>query len=172
MLLADSAIQNLDFDRYFPRLIAYAQEMLLSIRELITWTGVGPFEVAVHCLSLSLFSILAVLRIEDVITSTWHSVFIPLYVATAINFYYDVILFIRMTDLALNSHSRKMKRFVVFLVLANLLGLSLLIFMEQSIAEYLDIGGGYHAVLVTAVTLFLGYFFVRLFFVYRSLKED
>ena len=146
----------------------YAEDMLLSVRELITWTGLGPFELSVHCFALSLFSILTILKLDDVITSTWHSVFIPLYVATTINLYYDVILFIRLTNLVLNSHSRKLKRFAILFVLSNLFVLGLLLFMEHSTAEYLDIGTEYRVALVLSVSLFMGYFLIRIFFVYRS----
>ena len=54
------------------------------------------FEIWIHLVSIFIFSILAVLKHEEVLTSaSWWSVFTPLFVADGLNAYFCMIVFIR-----------------------------------------------------------------------------
>ena len=150
--------------------------MLLSFRELIVWIGVGPFEVALHSLGLLVFTLLLAIRVEGHLpTATWHSVFIPLYVTLALHAYFSLVLFVRMMAFVvkkISGKSRKCRRLSVplYIVVCNTVGLGLTLFVEYSIASYLDeqnLGPN----LIIASTLFLVYLLARFILVYRTLKE-
>lgn len=148
--------------------------MILSIRELITWTGLGPFEASLHCFALCLVSILSTLRLTDNLHTSWHVVFVPLYVALALTVHFNVVLFIRMIwYIKKESWRRREKRLTAVIVVFNAVGLVLLFLLEYIIAEYLerssDSTSKHDSGLITMVTLFLGYFFARMFVVHRSL---
>ena len=151
--------------------------MLLSHRELITWTGLSPFEASLHCFALSFLSILSTLRLTNTVDVSWHTIFIPLYVAVGLTVHYNVILFIRLVWYVRKRTWRKReKRLTVFLIISNAVGIVLLFFLEYSMAEYLERRQSnsdttdYGNILATTVTLFLGYLFARMFVVHRSLS--
>ena len=149
--------------------------MLLSQRELITWTGLGLFEASLHCFALCLLSILSTLRLTNTLDISWHAVFIPLYIAVALTVHYNIVLFIRLVWYIMKkSREKKDKRLTVSLIIFNLVGVVLLFFLEYSMAEYLernvsDSDEDYGSTLATTLTLFLGYLFARIFLVHRSL---
>lgn len=151
--------------------------MLLSVPELITWTGLGPFEVSLHCFALSVVSILSTLRLTDILSASWHVVFVPLYVAVALTVHFNVVLFIRMSwYVKRKSWRKKEKRLTVTMIIFNTIGIVLLLLLEYSTAEYLerrltDSNSDYNSGLITMVTLFLAYFLARLFLVHRSLAR-
>lgn len=152
--------------------------MLLSQRELITWTGLSLFEASLHCFALCFLSILSTLRLTNTLAISWHTTFIPLYVAVGLTVHYNVILFIRLVwYVKKKSWKKKDKRLTVALIVFNSVGIVLLFFLEYSMAEYLERSGldssssdkGYGSALTTTLTLFLGYLFARVFLVHRSL---
>lgn len=151
--------------------------MLLSQRELITWTGLGLFEASLHCFALCLLSILSTLRLTNTLAVSWHAVFIPLYVAVGLTVHYNVVLFIRLVwYVRKKSWKKKDKRLTVSLIISNTVGIVLLFSLEYSLAEYLERSVSnsdedYGSTLATTLTLFLGYLFARIFLVHRSLHR-
>lgn len=145
--------------------------MLLSLREFTVWTGAGPFEASLHCLGLLLSTVLTVLRVEGRISTSWHVVMTPLYVALGTTVYLHVILYLRM---ALSVWKRSKRRLWVAMTMLGLPGPGVLLFAEYSLADFLDHGGSSSdsSMLVTSVSLLLGYLFVRAGFAYRALKVD
>jgi Trk-type K+ transport system membrane component len=151
--------------------------MLLSQRELITWTGLGLFEASLHCFALCFLSILSTLRLTNTLAISWHTTFVPLYVAVGLTVHYNVILFIRLVwYVKKKSWKKKDKRLTFFLIVLNSVGIVLLFFLEYSMAEYLERSGldsspdeRYGSALATTLTLFLGYLLARVFLVHRSL---
>ena len=148
--------------------------MLLSVRELITWTGLGPFEASLHCFALCLVSILSTLRLTDNLHASWHAIFVPLYVALSLTIHFNVVLFIRMVwYVKKESWRRKEKRLTAAIIFFNAFGLLSLFLLEYSIAEYLerssDPASNYNSGLIITVTIFLGYFVARMLVVHRSL---
>lgn len=142
--------------------------MILSMRELVVWTGLGPFEVSVHSFALCVFALLTTLRVEGILSTSWHVIFIPMYVALAIVLYYDVVLYIRMSTYTWNLHPKK---FLMYVIGMNALGLGLLLFAEVAVANFLDGNPpSSGALMVLALTLLLGYLFVRMFLVFRTVK--
>lgn len=76
--------------------------MLFTLNEIVQWLGMTAFEIWMHLVTLLVFSILAVLKYESVISISWWSVFAPLFIADGLNCYFCIIIFIRMikdTDL-------------------------------------------------------------------------
>ena len=148
--------------------------MLLSLRELITWTGLGPFEASLHCFALCLVSILSTLRLTDTLNTSWHVVFTPLYLALALTVHFNIVLFIRMVWYVKEESWRKNeKRLLATIIIFNAIGIVLLSSMEYSIAEYLERGNDPTSTissgLIVTVTLFLGYMLARMYLVHRTL---
>ncbi len=141
--------------------------MLLSLRELVVWTGLGPFEASVHAFSLAILSLLLTLRVEDVFNPSWHVIFIPLYAALGITTYYDIILYIRMFSFGW----KESKRFLLYILLMNLLGVGVLLATEVVVAEYLD-GRAAPATLVVFIALIFGYLLARMPLAFRALKHS
>ena len=150
--------------------------MLLSVQELIVWTGLGPFEVALHSLALLVFTLLSTLRLEGVISTSWHAVFSPLYVALGLHLYHLSIVSARMVvwGFQSSSPSRWAKKMLIasltFLISTNLAGVGVLLFVEYSTAAFLN-GGGSPDVLISSLALLLVYLVARLCFVCRTLKS-
>lgn len=138
------------------------------MRELVVWTGLGPFEASVHSFALCVFTLLTTLREEGILSASWHVIFIPMYIALAIVLYYDVVLYIRMSTYTWNLHPKK---FLMYVIGMNALGLGLLLFAEVAVANFLDGNPpSSGALMVLALTLLLGYLFVRMFLVFRTVK--
>merc|ERR1712013_944750 len=73
-------------------------EMLFRQKELLRWLGVSVFEIWVWLLSLTIFSVLLVLKVEkEVLPSetSWFLVFSPLFICDGLNAYFCIIVFIR-----------------------------------------------------------------------------
>ena len=147
--------------------------MLLSLQELIVWTGLGPFEVALHSLGLLLFTLLSTLRAEEIISASWHAVFSPLYVALALHLYHLSIVFVRMAVWGFQttrSAKKTLAAALIFLLSTNLIGVTVLLFVEYATAAFLNDGGS-PDVLISSLALLLVYLVARLCFVYRTLQS-
>lgn len=138
--------------------------MLLSLQELVVWTGFGPFEVALHSFGFLIFTCLTTLQLERVVDTSWHAIFSPLYVALCLHLYYLAIVSLRM---AIWGYSRTSKRALMIIIPTSFIGVGLLFYVEYSTASYLD-GTTEQANLLASFVTLLVYLFMRLFFVYRS----
>jgi len=71
--------------------------MLFRQSELLRWFGVSAFEIWIWLLSLGVFSVLLVLKVESVFpdSTSWFLVFAPLFSSDGINAYFCIIVFIR-----------------------------------------------------------------------------
>ena len=69
--------------------------MFFSLTEIVKWFGMTLFEIWLYLVTSLLFTILVVLKYENIINSWWH-VFIPLFAGAGLNAYFCVIVFIRM----------------------------------------------------------------------------
>jgi len=69
--------------------------MLFRQSELLRWFGISVFEIWVWLLSLTVFSVLLVLKVENFLSTSWFIVLSPLFVSDAINAYFCIIVFIR-----------------------------------------------------------------------------
>ncbi len=139
--------------------------MLLSLRELVVWTGLGPFEVSIHSFSLAVFTLLVTLRAEGVFSPPWHILFSPLYVALGLTAYYDAILYIRMFSFAW----KKSRRPILYMLLTSVIGLGLLLATEYNIAEFLD-GRAESGTLVTFLCLIFLYLLARMPLAFKALS--
>ncbi|KAK0393301.1 hypothetical protein QR680_000141 [Steinernema hermaphroditum] len=69
---------------------------MLSFQEIIQWTGVTVFEVWIHSVALIISTILLAFKIEyELAWITYCEIFAPLLVASAIDYYFLLIVFIR-----------------------------------------------------------------------------
>ncbi|KAI6198283.1 hypothetical protein M3Y99_01890300 [Aphelenchoides fujianensis] len=62
---------------------------------LWTWIGITPFEVLLHTTALFVSSVLAVCRWGFAIRVTFWQMFLPLFIASALNFYFVFIILLR-----------------------------------------------------------------------------
>jgi ribonuclease P/MRP protein subunit RPP20 len=71
--------------------------MLFRQSELVRWFGVSVFEIWVWLFSLSVFSVLVVLKVENLVpaSTSWFTIFSPLFVSDGVNAYFCIIVFIR-----------------------------------------------------------------------------
>ncbi|XP_076662994.1 transmembrane protein 203 [Andrena cerasifolii] len=73
--------------------------MIFSLNELVHWLGLTIFEMWINLISLTIFTILLALKLDEdyFLGSTgWWIVFSPLFVADGLNTYFYAIIFIRM----------------------------------------------------------------------------
>ncbi|XP_032452021.1 transmembrane protein 203 [Nasonia vitripennis] len=73
--------------------------MIFSLNELVHWLGLTIFEIWINLVSLTIFTILLALKLDDgyfMASSGWWLVFSPLFVADGLNTYFCAIIFIRM----------------------------------------------------------------------------
>ncbi|CAB0031433.1 unnamed protein product [Trichogramma brassicae] len=73
--------------------------MIFSLNELVSWLGLTVFEIWINLVSLTIFTILLALKLDDIYfveSSGWWIVFSPLFIADALNTYFCAIIFIRM----------------------------------------------------------------------------
>lgn len=141
--------------------------MLLSLQELIVWTGLGPFEVALHSFALLIFTFLTTLQLEGVVDTSWHAIFSPLYVALGIHSYYTTVLSVRMLTWGLRHTSKKA---LLYIIVSSALGIGLLIYVEFSIAGFLN-GDTNKSSLITSVVLLICYLLARIVLVVRALHR-
>ncbi|XP_074645205.1 transmembrane protein 203-like [Tubulanus polymorphus] len=69
--------------------------MLFTLKELVRWFGMTALEIFMHLVSVFIFTIVAVLRNEGVITKSWWYVFIPLFMCDGACAYLCFIIFVR-----------------------------------------------------------------------------
>ncbi|XP_076164248.1 transmembrane protein 203-like isoform X2 [Ptiloglossa arizonensis] len=73
--------------------------MIFSLSELVHWLGLTIFEIWINLVSLSIFTMLLALKLDDnyfMGNAGWWIVFSPLFVADGLNTYFCAIIFIRM----------------------------------------------------------------------------
>ncbi|XP_011496147.1 PREDICTED: transmembrane protein 203 [Ceratosolen solmsi marchali] len=73
--------------------------MIFSLNELVHWLGLTIFEIWINLISLTIFTILLALKLDNeyfMDNSGWWIVFSPLFVADGLNTYFCAIIFIRM----------------------------------------------------------------------------
>ncbi|XP_017892690.1 transmembrane protein 203 [Ceratina calcarata] len=73
--------------------------MIFSLNELVHWLGLTIFEIWINLVSLTIFTVLLALKLDDnyfLGNQGWWIVFSPLFVADALNTYFCAIIFIRM----------------------------------------------------------------------------
>lgn len=146
--------------------------MLLSLRELIVWTGLSTFEVSLHCFALCIFTILTTLRVEGLLDASWHVIFIPLYVALATMIYYDIILYLRMATFMWKNPEHHGRRYICYMIAASTVVAGMLVFAEYSVADFLDNSNRPSSSLILSLTLLLGYFFFRMLLTFRALRRE
>ena len=69
--------------------------MFFTLEELVFWLRMTAFELWLQLVSVLLFSVLAVLKYEDVLPISWWRAFIPLFTCDGLSAYFCVIVFIR-----------------------------------------------------------------------------
>jgi len=72
--------------------------MLFRQKELLRWLGVSVFEIWIWLVSLTVFSVLLVLKVEGYLLPaglSWFIVFSPLFICDGLNAYFCIIVFIR-----------------------------------------------------------------------------
>lgn len=70
--------------------------MLFTLRELARWFRLTVFEFLLMIIAAFFFSILLALKLEQVLSLSWWTVFIPLFTCDGLVAYFDAIVFIRM----------------------------------------------------------------------------
>ncbi|XP_012368703.1 transmembrane protein 203-like [Octodon degus] len=71
--------------------------MLFSLRELVQWLGFATFEIFVHLLALSVFSVLLALRVDGLAPGpSWWNVFVPFFAADGLSTYFTTIVSVRL----------------------------------------------------------------------------
>lgn len=143
--------------------------MLLSMREMVVWLGVGPFEAFLHSMGLLFFVLLLTLRVEQVVTGTWHVVFIPLYTALTLDAYYNAIQFTRIINFVVRMKENIF--FSIFHFVMLLIRIALLVYAEIETANVLD-GSSEPEYLIVPCVLIFCFLVFRLIPVIRSVKSD
>ncbi|XP_031827061.1 transmembrane protein 203 [Nomia melanderi] len=73
--------------------------MIFSLNELVHWLGLTIFEIWINLVSLTIFTMLLALKLDDnyfLGQSGWWIVFSPLFIADGLNTYFCAIIFMRM----------------------------------------------------------------------------
>uniref|UniRef100_A0A914XKI7 Transmembrane protein n=1 Tax=Plectus sambesii TaxID=2011161 RepID=A0A914XKI7_9BILA len=70
--------------------------MLLRLSEITRWMGVSVFELWLHAVGLLMSLVLLVVKRETNIPVSFWLVFAPLFAASAFNFYFVLVVFVRM----------------------------------------------------------------------------
>ncbi|XP_077290773.1 transmembrane protein 203 [Arctopsyche grandis] len=71
--------------------------MFFSLNEIVLWIGLTLFEIWINLVSVTIFSVLLALKIDGILTGSWWVIFSPLFISDALNAYFCVIIFIRMS---------------------------------------------------------------------------
>lgn len=141
--------------------------MLLSLAEFTVWTGLGPFELALHSFGSVISICLAVLQLDGVISTSWHAIFSPLYVALGLHLYYLTVLSARMAVWGFQPPGFK-RTILTIMIVASFAGVAAMFYVEYSTADFLD-GSERRANLISSYCTLLVYLLVRISFVYRAL---
>ncbi|XP_033730055.1 transmembrane protein 203-like [Pecten maximus] len=70
--------------------------MFFTLKEIVKWLGITSFEIWMHVVSVAVFSVLSVLKYEDMVDMTWWEAFTPLFICDGLCAYFCIIVFIRM----------------------------------------------------------------------------
>lgn len=72
--------------------------MFFTLGEVVHWLGISVFEIWLNIISLTIFTILLALKVDDLplAEQNWWKIFLPLFIADGLNCYFCVIVFIRM----------------------------------------------------------------------------
>ena len=134
------------------------------MKEVVAWTGAGPFEISVHVMSWLWFTIFLLLKIEDVWNITYYHVFIPPFVAIGVHFFFLIILVTKFII-------REPKKYVIYITLLLLILpiLSMLLFAEIELSHYLESGSdndldGF----IVAMSIFFAILFFSIFVMFRT----
>ena len=138
--------------------------MLLSMKEVVAWTGAGPFEISVHVMSWLWFAIFLLLKVEDVWNISYYHVFIPPFVAIGIHFFFLIILVTKFII-------QEPKKYIIYITLLLLILpiLSMLLFAEIELSRYLESGSdndldGF----IVAMSIFFSILFFSIFVMFRT----
>jgi hypothetical protein len=143
--------------------------MLLSLREMVVWLGLGPFEAFIHSTGAVFFILLLTLQVENALNTSWHVIFIPLYVAMIIDCYYSVIQFTRIVLYAIDN--RENIRFAIFYFFLLIIRLGTMLYAEIEIANFLN-GSTTITSIVPPFALFFFYLLFRLIPIFRLVKNQ
>ncbi|XP_071096209.1 transmembrane protein 203-like [Haliotis cracherodii] len=69
--------------------------MFFTLKELVRWLRMTGFEIWMHIVSVLIFSVLGILKYENVIGESWWIIFIPLFTCDGLCAYFCIIVFIR-----------------------------------------------------------------------------
>ncbi|CAL1288712.1 unnamed protein product [Larinioides sclopetarius] len=69
--------------------------MIFSLKELVKWLGLTIIEILLNLIAVTVFSVMATLKLENYISMSWWSTFVPLFICDGLNAYFCVIVFIR-----------------------------------------------------------------------------
>lgn len=113
--------------------------MLFRQSELLRWFGISVFEIWIWLLSLTVFSVLLVLKVEEVLSpaTSWFLVFSPLFVSDGINAYFCIIVFIRQY-LYQESNNAPLRTLWSLLVIVLLFGFKYLLCQKLNESIKLD----------------------------------
>lgn len=72
--------------------------MFFTLHELVRWLGLTIFEIWINLLSITVFTVILVLKYDPMSESSinWWMIFFPLFTGDALNTYFCAIIFIRM----------------------------------------------------------------------------
>ncbi|KAF8788322.1 Transmembrane protein 203 like protein [Argiope bruennichi] len=70
-------------------------DMIFSLKELVKWLGLTILEILLNLIAVTIFSVMATLKLENYIRMSWWSTFVPLFICDGLNAYFCVIVFIR-----------------------------------------------------------------------------
>jgi len=134
------------------------------MKEVVAWTGAGPFEISVHAMSWLWFTIFLLLKLEDVWDISYYHVFIPPFAAIGVHFFFLIILITKFII-------QEPKKYVIYITLLLLILplLSMLLFAEVQISRYLesenenDLDG-----FIVATSILISILFFSTFVMFRS----
>ena len=144
--------------------------MLISMKEVVAWTGTGPFEISFHAMSWLWFTILLMLKVEDVWDISYYHVFIPLFAAVGIHLFFLTIL---ITKFVLSGHKTHAVTYITLLLLVLPL-LSMLLLAEVQISQYLENGDDDDNLegFTIATSIFISLLFLSIFVMFRTTQSD
>lgn len=100
--------------------------MFFTLKELVRWLHMTAFELWLQVMSVLMFSILAVLKYEGVLTVSWWIIFVPLFTCDGLNAYFCIIVLIRQyMEMDLKTASVRFLTSALYLILLFLFKLLL-----------------------------------------------
>lgn len=94
--------------------------MFFTLKEIVKWLGMTAFEIWMQLLTVLVYSVLAFLRQEEIVSWSWWTVSIPLFLCDGLSAYFCIILFIRMysdSDLGFRSAGLRLLSSILCIVL-------------------------------------------------------